>query len=65
MNTKQKRIPKEDQQNKQKKFTWHNLIVRFLIIDFSLKIVNPIMPDNVDLRDIKVSKSVSGTIEDT
>ena len=23
------------------------------------------MPDNVDLRDIKVSKSVSGTIEDT
>lgn len=30
-----------------------------------MRIVNPALEHNVDLRDIKVSKSVSGTIEDT
>lgn len=34
-------------------------------MDAVLKIVNPILVDNVDLRDVKVCKSVSGTIEDT
>lgn len=34
-------------------------------MDAVLKIVNPLIADNVDLRDIKVCKSVSGTIEDT
>lgn len=34
-------------------------------MDAVLKICNPDLPDNVDLRDIKVSKSVCGTIEDT
>ena len=58
MNTKQKRIPKEDQQNKKKKFTWHNLIVRFLIIDFSLKIVNPICSSSLcEIFDMQSSET--------
>ena len=36
-----------------------------IAVDAVLRIVNPAISDNVDLRDIKVSKSVSGTIEDT
>ena len=36
-----------------------------IAVDAVLRIVNPAIHDNVDLRDIKVSKSVSGTIEDT
>jgi T-complex protein 1 subunit delta len=36
-----------------------------IAVDSVLRIINPLIQDNVDLRDIKVSKSVSGTIEDT
>ena len=36
-----------------------------IAVEAVLKIVNPALPENVDLRDIKVSKSVCGTIEDT
>jgi T-complex protein 1 subunit delta len=36
-----------------------------IAVDAVLKIVNPALCDNVDLRDVKVCKSVSGTIEDT
>lgn len=36
-----------------------------IAVDAVLRIVNPLLEDNVDLRDIKVAKSVSGTIEDT
>lgn len=36
-----------------------------IAVDAVLKIVDPSITDNVDLRDIKISKSVSGTIEDT
>jgi T-complex protein 1 subunit delta len=36
-----------------------------IAVDSVLKIIDPKMADNVDLRDIKIVKSVSGTIEDT
>lgn len=36
-----------------------------IAVDAVLKIIDPNIHDNVDLRDIKISKSVSGTIEDT
>lgn len=36
-----------------------------IAVDSVLKIIDPKMDNNVDLRDIKICKSVSGTIEDT
>lgn len=36
-----------------------------IAVEAVLKIINPLIENNVDLRDIRVSKSVSGTIEDT
>jgi len=36
-----------------------------IAVDSVLKIINPMIEHNVDLRDIKICKSVSGTLEDT
>ena len=36
-----------------------------IAVDSVLKIINPSIEHNVDLRDIKICKSVSGTLEDT
>jgi T-complex protein 1 subunit delta len=36
-----------------------------IAVDAVLKIIDPAISDNVDLRDIKICKNISGTIEDT
>lgn len=43
----------------------HTDILSPMAVDAVLKIIDPKMDTNVDLRDIRVSKKVSGTLEDS
>jgi T-complex protein 1 subunit delta len=43
----------------------HTDILSPLAVDSVLRIIDPLNDSNVDLRDIKITKKASGTLEDT